>query len=400
MFTGPGDDKILLYRAKRGDNHWIGISGPPAGWTSNMFEGYVFANAGPDRTPLYRFWNSEPNDHFYSILPTVPSGYVIEGHEGYVLPSPVSDRLPLYRFYKPMINQYRPDPNTGEYEYGPVEGTDRYFYSTDRTLLSNVPEGYVFGGIEGYVSSTSGPGKTRLFHFYNKTTDDHFTALSQLFLRRVIKMSPSIHNKMFVFTGPGDDKILLYRAKRGDNHWIGISGPPAGWTSNMFEGYVFANAGPDRTPLYRFYNSEIIDHVYSISPTAPTGYVIEGHEGYVFARPGPDRTPLYQFGHAEPEEGRGFLSDVGNFFSDAANAVAGAITTVINIVNIAYESTVGVLVNAVGAAIEYLSSVPVIGHIIRFFGYSSRIVQEVCELGSQRPRVPPFTDWHKAGRSG
>lgn len=47
-------------------------------------------------------------------------------------------------------------------------------------------------------------------------------------------------------------------------------------------------------PLYRYYSASLSDHFYSSSSTAPAGYVSEGVIGYMFPASVPGSTPLYR----------------------------------------------------------------------------------------------------------
>ena len=117
------------------------------------------------RTSGWNAWtasNASASDggthHAYSISPDKESvEFPLEGITAYVFPSPMLDRLPLYRFYKQKeIDSYDWDGN-------PVfkEGSDRYFYITNRT----VPKGYTFQGIDGYVSTIPGSVKLNFTDF-------------------------------------------------------------------------------------------------------------------------------------------------------------------------------------------------------------------------------------------
>ncbi|GLB34738.1 hypothetical protein LshimejAT787_0203030 [Lyophyllum shimeji] len=65
----------------------------------------VFSSRQPDTVPFYRLYKSGVKDHFYTTSAVerdaaIKAGYVFEKTEGYVYPSTVACGIPLYRAYR------------------------------------------------------------------------------------------------------------------------------------------------------------------------------------------------------------------------------------------------------------------------------------------------------------
>ena len=334
VFTTPSSDRIPLHRGYTSSTHFYTVSSAfPSGYVEDRVEGFVFASAAPNMTPLYRFYSDSASDHYYNTSPAVPPGYAFEGHTGYVVAGAAPDRTPFYRFYKPR--QYGYNSETDSYEY--LAGTDRYFYSTSPVA----PPGYTFQGIEGYVATIDGLDRTQLHRFRSDKYDDHFYSTDAAAPSDYVDETSEDPN-MFVFLSPGADRAALNHAFNGHSHFYGITGNPDG---------------------------------YSPSP--------EWFTGFVFLNAGPNMTPLYQYSYAREVEEDGLFDDIGDFFSDVVNGVAGVVTTVINAVEETVDSTVGWLVNYVSAIVEeYILAIPGFG---RFWGWIVHGLQEIINFSTNAP---------------
>jgi len=121
----------------------------------------------PGRTvaPVYRYWNGNSNDHFY----TTNSGEISGGHsQGYSsegvafqlssLPSP--GLVPVYRYFKHDVKDHFYTTNTNEIGVLTAGMTGKH--------------GYVCEGILGYISPTQIPGTVPVYRYWKPSDSDHF----------------------------------------------------------------------------------------------------------------------------------------------------------------------------------------------------------------------------------
>ena len=95
----------------------------------------VHLNAIAGTVPLYRYWNSQLGDHFfttdYSEIGAGKYGWVLEGVAGYVHDQPVAGAVPFYRYWNSL-------------------GRDHY-YTTNFNELGNGQGGWILEKIQCYV---------------------------------------------------------------------------------------------------------------------------------------------------------------------------------------------------------------------------------------------------------
>lgn len=116
----------------------------------------------PGKVTLYRMYNPDVNDHFYTTNPyeyntiAVDYGYLQEGILGFISPINSTGTIPLYRMYSPTSRDhfYTTDPN----EY--------------RTIA--VDYGYIQEGKVGYISASGVKDTVSLYRMYSTTATDHF----------------------------------------------------------------------------------------------------------------------------------------------------------------------------------------------------------------------------------
>jgi hypothetical protein len=308
--TGLGVKPIYrFYDSDSNDHYYNTVPDVPANYVAEGTEGAVMQLSDPsllssDMTLVYRFYNPGSGDHYLNILPDVPAGYQADGTLGYIYRAPQSDRVPLYRFYH--------------------DDLAKHFYSLNPTI----PDGYHMEDIVCYVvpAQSGGIGFTPIYRFYNGSTGDHYYNVS--------------------------------------------SAVPAGYVAEGMEGAVVvptANVIPSGlTILYRFYNPSTGDHYMNIAPDVPAGYQADGQLGYVYASAGADRVPLYQFYEVPPppDDGGGFLSSAVGFVSGALGYGAGVVTTVVGGAVTAVESTVGIVGDVVGIVVGVIFAIPYVGRVL------------------------------------
>lgn len=182
-------DTVPLYRYfnQRIADHfyttkWIGKN--PNGWRFEGIQAYVhprptgkdgkspsdtsgsgdgkseFASGGDDIAkvvPLYRYWNDEIKDHFYTTnwdtLKNGVRGWKYDGIQAYVYNQQKQGTVPFYRYW---------NPRTGD-----------HFYTTSNKELKDSQE-WKYQGITAYVYSTPDQGGIPLYRYYNARTGDHF----------------------------------------------------------------------------------------------------------------------------------------------------------------------------------------------------------------------------------
>jgi hypothetical protein len=215
------------------------------------------ATTQPDTQPLFRLYNAQTADHFYTIDSHETGGYRREGVACLVFSTQILNSVPLHRLRSP-------------------EG--RHFYTADaaeqQTLLG---QKYIDEGKCGFVFLTATVGPQPLFRSYNPSTGGHLYTLNIL-----------EHDSASKNSGYRGDGISCYL-------WPDGAQPPAA------------------TKLYRVYNAKLDDHLYTIDEVEyrrallESDYTDEGVAGWVLP---PDVGPLNPM--ATPMHR--LLGDFGNDF--------------------------------------------------------------------------------------
>jgi C1A family cysteine protease len=136
--TGP------IYRYWNGDasdhfytTNWTELGGGASGWGFERIQGYCYfqPQAQPGIVPLYRYWNGDIGDHFYTTdwneLGPGKNGWGYEGIQGYVCPVEGPGAVPLYRYWNGDIGDH--------------------FYTTDWNELGNGNHGWHFEKVQCYI---------------------------------------------------------------------------------------------------------------------------------------------------------------------------------------------------------------------------------------------------------
>lgn len=116
----------------------------------------------PGTVTLYRMYNPNVKDHFYTTsfseysTIAVDYGYLQEGALGFISPVLGTGAIPLYRMYSPMSKDH--------------------FYTTDYNEYSTiaVDYGYTKEGKIGYIYKSNIEDTVTLYRMYSATSKDHF----------------------------------------------------------------------------------------------------------------------------------------------------------------------------------------------------------------------------------
>ncbi len=146
--TGPKDNPLPLYRywnAQAADHfyttNWGELGGGAHGWAFESIQCYVHGVQIAGTAPLHRYWNSQAGDHFYTInwgeLGSGAHGWAYEGIACYVHSALIAGAVPLYRYWNAQAGDH--------------------FYTTNWAELGQGAHGWAYEGIAGYVHTQAGP---------------------------------------------------------------------------------------------------------------------------------------------------------------------------------------------------------------------------------------------------
>lgn len=110
--------------------------------------------------PLYRYWNSNYNDHYYTTnfddkASYEKVGYSYDWIEGYLCKNQESGTVPLYRYWN-------------------EKKKDHYYTTNPNDKASYEKAGYRYDWIEGYVYKSPAEGRTPLYRYWNGKKNDHY----------------------------------------------------------------------------------------------------------------------------------------------------------------------------------------------------------------------------------
>jgi hypothetical protein len=114
-----------------------------------------------DEVPFHRFYNSDNNDHFYTLDPGPFYEYSEETSPGYVFPYNYSGTERLYRYYNSTTHLHFYSANPGSEDlsgYG-LETEGIYVYGSEVTGSTPL---YRYVGYDGAHLYTSDPGSEDL----------------------------------------------------------------------------------------------------------------------------------------------------------------------------------------------------------------------------------------------
>jgi hypothetical protein len=282
MAQQPTTALYRWYNSNTGDHFYTtdpsGEAAPNSGYVSEGITGYIKTSQAPGTAALYRWYNSGNGDHFYTTNPQGESapGYVFETTTGYIATSKITETTELYRWY---------NSNTGD-----------HFYTTDPQGELAQKAGYTFEGVIGYIWTTAPKNiptpatNIALYRWYNSEYGYHFYATD---LNEVAPFNGWVPEGIIGYIkssqAPGTTALYhWYNSDTGNDFYTtdpNGEGAP-GYVSKGIIGYIGLSQMQGTTALYRWYNSDTGDHFYTTDPQgeAASGYVFEGVIGYIWTK--------------------------------------------------------------------------------------------------------------------
>jgi hypothetical protein len=301
-----GGNKDHFYTTNAGE---IGTTTP--GQTGNNGYAYesssftVFTHHHHGLLPVYRYWNANTKDHFYTANPseinannvgqTGNNGYTNEGILGYVSPHAFPGSVAIYRYW----------------HHG---NTDHFYTSNAAEIGTTTPgavgnHGYAFEGILGYAYPTDHQ-LVPVYRYWHEGNTDHFYTANAGEIGTTTPGAVGHHGfkfesvafQIFNHHHPGLVPLYRYYHEGSKDHFytanageIGTTTPGAvgnhGFKFEGVTGYISPTEFYGSVPLYRYYNGGTKDHFYTndaheIGTTHPGqvgkhGYAFEAIVGYV-----------------------------------------------------------------------------------------------------------------------
>jgi subtilisin family serine protease len=124
-----------------------------------LYSAFNYSVTRPSGTvPLYRYWNPNVTDHFYTAdfneLGWVGSGWEFGWIEAYMYPTQESGTVPLYQYWNPTVGDH--------------------FYTANYNELGAGAYGWTYERIVGYIYPSQQTGTVPLHQYWNASVGDHF----------------------------------------------------------------------------------------------------------------------------------------------------------------------------------------------------------------------------------
>jgi hypothetical protein len=252
----------------------------------------VFNHHHHGLVPIFRYYHEAHKDHFYSSNPaeigtTAPGtvgnhGYKCEGVLGYVSPNEFPGSMPIYRYYQEQHHDHFYTINAGEI------GTTHHGHTGNH--------GYKCEGVLGYAYPAD-HAVNHVYRYFHEGNKDHFyttnaseigtTAHGQVGNHGYKSEGEAFH----IFTNHHHGLVPVYRYYHEQNkdHFytanageIGTTTPGQhgnhGYKCEGVLGYLSPNEFYGSIPVYRYYNNGTHDHFYT-SNAAEIGTTHQGHTG-------------------------------------------------------------------------------------------------------------------------
>ncbi len=272
---------------------------------------------------IYRWFNPDSSDHFYTQDPTGESaptdGYIYEGARFELFPAGTIDTVPFTRWYNPATRHHfytadptvEPAPSLGFHREGnigniapfPLPGTvplfrwynsarGDHFYTTDPTGELAPTTGYVLEKVAGFVEPVASLPPGAIYRWFSPNVSDHF--YTQDPDGEDASTSGYVEDGLRFVLFPTGAKGTVpftrwFNPKTGHHFYTAYPtvepAPSLGFHPEGNIGNIAPFPLPGTVPLFRWYNPTSADHFYTTDPKgelAPTaGYILEEVAGFV-----------------------------------------------------------------------------------------------------------------------
>jgi peptidoglycan hydrolase-like amidase len=202
-YTSQFEGTVPVYRSlcSQSGNHLFTTSSSEKNTTGYSYEGiafYAYPNQVDGTVPVYRFYSSSTNDHFYTTseaeknaLQNNPQwGYASEGPVFYVYPNKVDGTSTVYRFFNAQNGDHFYTASEDEknsislspiYRFLNISNGDHFYTASDaeKDIVANTSKsGYLFEGIAFYAHSTQVNGSVPVYRSYNGSISHHLYTTS------------------------------------------------------------------------------------------------------------------------------------------------------------------------------------------------------------------------------
>jgi len=275
------------------------------GYTFESSSFSVFTHPHHGLVPVYRYWHADTHDHFYTsnageIGATNPGqagnhGYVCEGILGYVSPHEFPGSVPIYRYWQEQHRDHFYTSSAAEIGTTHVGQTGNH--------------GYKFEGIVGYGYAADNHFNV-VHRYWHEANHDHFYTANAGEIGTTEKGHVGNHGyksegpSFYVFTHQHPGLVPVYRYWKDEHHdhfytanagEIGATNAGQvgnhGYKCEGILGYVSPTEFFGSIPIHRYWNEQSKDHFYTsnaaeigtthVGQVGNHGYKHEGILGYV-----------------------------------------------------------------------------------------------------------------------
>jgi len=266
--------------------------------------------------PVYRFWNANAHDHFYTTNAneTGPhAGYASEGQAFHLSTVGYPGFVPVYRYYLAAHNDHFYTTNASEIGV------------TQHGQVGNF--GYVCEGLLGYIAQNQVPGSVPVYRYNHAANHDHFFTTNAGEIGVTGQGQTGNHGYQcegvlgYAFSSAASgltQPVYRYWKDANHDHFYTTKVNEIGTVQNGAVGnfgykcegvafQVFTHALPGLVPVYRYWLEGSADHFYTANgaeigvtqegASGKFGYKCEGVLGYVSTTQFPGTVPVYRYYH-------------------------------------------------------------------------------------------------------
>ncbi len=302
-FTSQVDGTVPVYRSlnsSSGDHLYTrsDVEKNASGYTYEGVAFYAYATQVDGTSPVYRFFNTSTGDHFYtasaaekSALQNNPQwGYSYEGPAFYVFISQADGTSRVYRFFNAQNGDHFYTASVEEKNsitlspvyrfFSPINGDHFYTASeAEKSVVANTSHSdYLFEGIAFYAFRTNVSGTIPIHRSLSPITGDHFYSASATEGTAAGYSYEGV--AFYAYNGRingATDVYRLYNTSSGD-HFYTVS-------SSEKDAVLYTGLGPDiSVGLWTYSSSDLRDEPFKID--ANKTYNIKNKNGTVIAQVG------------------------------------------------------------------------------------------------------------------